>query len=135
MLIGRLWIGCVAAAVAAVAPGLHAEELSGYSGADLYRRFCGSCHGAGAHGDGPVAGSLRSIVPDLTLLARRHGGTFPRDQVRKIIDGRSVRPPHGDRDMPVWGFEFRSATPTDADPGQADQLIERLTDYPQSIQH
>jgi mono/diheme cytochrome c family protein len=109
-----------------------AEELAGYSGADLYRRFCASCHGVTAHGDGPVSESLKLMVPDLTLLSRRHGGAFPADQVRRIIDGRSIRPPHGERDMPVWGFEFRAAG---GDGGQTDQLIDRLINYLQSLQH
>jgi hypothetical protein len=47
------------------------------------------------------------MVPDLTLLARRHGGTFPEDEVRKIIDGRTTLPPHGSREMSVWGCRHR----------------------------
>jgi len=112
-----------------------AEELSGYSGAQLYQRFCASCHGTRGFGDGPVASSLKSMVPDLTQITKRHGGTFPADQVRRIIDGRAVQPPHGTREMPVWGYEFRSAGASDeSGPRSADELIGRLLDYLRSIQ-
>ncbi len=70
------------------------------------------------------------MVPDLTRLARRHGGTFPEDQVRKIIDGRTTLPPHGSREMPVWGFEFRAPEPQQ----NPDELITRLTNYVRSLQ-
>ncbi len=110
-----------------------AEDLADYSGAALYQRFCASCHGKGAQGDGPVAPTLRIMVPDLTRIARRHGGQFPRDQVNRIIDGREVQPPHGSRTMPVWGYEFQTASSGEAHQAPAD-LIQRLTDYLESIQ-
>ena len=67
-----------------------AEELSGYSGAQLYQRFCASCHGTRGLGDGPVAPSINSIVPDLTQITRRHGGDFPSEQLRRL---RTEAPP------------------------------------------
>ncbi len=112
-----------------------AEELSAYNGAQLYRRFCASCHGVYGLGDGSVAPSLKIMVPDLTHIARRHGGEFPTDLVRRIIDGRAVQIPHGTRDMPVWGNEFRSAGSGDPTSGAtADDLVSRLVDYLRSIQ-
>lgn len=112
-----------------------AEDLSGYSGPDLYRAYCASCHGVEGHGDGPVASSLRVEVPDLTQIAHRQGGRFPADQIRKIIDGRTTMPPHGTRYMPVWGGAFRAAA-ADAPQGgaQADALVELLVRYLRSIQ-
>ena len=112
-----------------------AEEISGYSGAQLYQRFCASCHGVSGHGDGPVASSINSMVPDLTQISRRHGGLFPAEQLQRIIDGRAVQPPHGTREMPVWGYEFRRAGVSDAPgPQSADDLVGRLVDYLRSIQ-
>jgi mono/diheme cytochrome c family protein len=114
---------------------VHAEDLSKYTGPDLYRRFCASCHGREGLGDGPVAESLKVMVPDLTRIAKRHGGVFPAEQVRKIVDGLEIHPPHGPRDMPVWGFEFRAADAKNAQAGlRAKELIARLVDYLQSIQ-
>jgi len=112
-----------------------AEDLSAYNGAQLYKRFCASCHGAGGLGDGSVAPSLKIMVPDLTRLARRHGGEFPDDLVRRIVDGRAVQVPHGTREMPVWGYEFRTAGADEPDTGStADKLVSRLVDYLRSIQ-
>jgi mono/diheme cytochrome c family protein len=108
-----------------------AEELAGYSGAELYKRFCSSCHGSGGEGDGPVASTLRVMVPDLTRLAERRGGEFPADAVRRIVDGREVRAAHGARQMPVWGYEFRAAGTTGE---HADALVSRLVDHLRSIQ-
>ncbi len=114
-----------------------AEDFSGYSGAQLYKRFCSSCHGDRGRGDGPVAKGFRIEVPDLTRVAHRHGGTFPAEQIQKIIDGRKTLPPHGTREMPVWGFEFylqnQNAGYTDPQ-RRTDELIARLTDYLRTIQ-
>jgi len=112
-----------------------AENLASYSGMELYQRYCAACHGVEAHGDGPVAADLNVMVPDLTRLAHRHGGVFPVDDVRRIIDGRSVHVAHGTRDMPVWGNRFREAVGNDTQGnGGADDLIERLVEYLRSIQ-
>jgi mono/diheme cytochrome c family protein len=112
-----------------------AENLSEYGGAQLYQRFCASCHGERGHGDGPVADSLKVMVPDLTRITRRHGGAFPADQIRRIIDGRAVQPPHGSRDMPIWGYEFRNAGAGDrGSTASADDLVERLLEFLNSIQ-
>jgi mono/diheme cytochrome c family protein len=81
-------------------PGTFA--LGDLSGAELYARFCASCHGDGARGDGPVAPTLAALVPDLTRISERYG-EFPADRLRQIIDGRSLVPAHGTRYMPVWG--------------------------------
>lgn len=112
-----------------------AEELSSYTGAELYGRFCGSCHGAGGRGDGPVAATMKVEVPDLTRLARRPGG-FPEEQVRRIIDGREVIAAHGRRSMPVWGYEFAGATVAEPDAGAAEAaaLIERLVAHLRTLQ-
>lgn len=112
-----------------------AEDFSTYSGDRLYARFCASCHGAQGHGDGVVASSFRIMVPDLTRIARRHGGKFPDEQIHRIIDGRRTLPPHGSREMPVWGFEFRTQNAEKPDPQHStDQMIQRLTDYIRSMQ-
>ena len=105
-----------------------AQDLSGYqSGESLYRVHCASCHGVDGRGDGPVASSLKVEVPDLTRIARRQGGRFPAEQLRKIIDGRTTLPPHGTRTMPVWGEAFGSEK-------QATRVVELLVQYLQSIQ-
>jgi mono/diheme cytochrome c family protein len=112
-----------------------ADELSEYNGAQLYQRFCASCHGVRGLGDGPVAADLNVMVPDVTRIAHRHGGVYPAEDVRRIIDGRTVHVAHGTRDMPVWGYEFRLAGATDtSSKNSADELVRRLVDYLRSIQ-
>jgi mono/diheme cytochrome c family protein len=107
-------------------------ELTSYSGAELYQRFCASCHGRSGLGDGPVASQLKVSVPDLTRIAQRHGGMFPTEDVRRIIDGRSVHMAHGTRTMPVWGYDFRAGSDTDS--VAVDELVRRLVEYLRSIQ-
>lgn len=126
-------IALILLAIATVAA--RAQDFSGYSGAELYSRFCASCHGAKGYGDGPVAATFKIIVPDLTRIARRHGGTFPEEQVRKIIDGRKTLPPHGSREMPVWGFEFYAQNADKPDSQRrTDEMVARLTEYLRSLQ-
>lgn len=105
------------------------------SGEELYGRFCASCHGAQGRGDGPVAGSFTIEVPDLTLITRRSGGTFPRDRVLRIIDGRHILGAHGSRTMPVWGEDFSRLEIGSPDAERATStVIERLADYVEMLQ-
>ena len=85
-----------------------APEGEAYEQAALdFLTWCGPCHGRSAEGDGPVAVSLRTAPPDLTILARSNSGTFPAEQVRQRIDGRNFPAAHGTAEMPVWGYWFR----------------------------
>lgn len=119
--------------IAAVAA--RAQDYSGYSGAQLYDRFCASCHGVKGKGDGPVASSFSIMVPDLTRIAKRQGGVFPDDLVRRIIDGRRSVPPHGSRDMPVWGYEFQYQNEDKPDAGKrTEEMVRRLADHVRSLQ-
>src|SRR5215470_11808342 len=72
-------------------------------GRQLYLRYCGACHGPQAKGDGVASSFMRPSPPDLTLLAKQHGGEFPLDLVVKKIDGRERPRVHGDPWMPVGG--------------------------------
>ncbi|HEV8332732.1 MAG TPA: cytochrome c [Steroidobacteraceae bacterium] len=100
------------------------------SGKDLYQRFCAACHGAEGRGDGPVAASFKVEVPDLTLIARRAGNTYPRERVVRIIDGRFIIGAHGSRTMPVWGEDFSRIEIGTPDAERATRIvIDRLADY------
>ena len=81
-----------------------AEELT-YGEAE-YLNSCVVCHGEYGRGDGPLADEMRTAPADLTTLSRSNGGEFPYWKVFALIDGRSVVPAHGSREMPVWGNEF-----------------------------
>jgi mono/diheme cytochrome c family protein len=100
-------------------------------GADLFRAYCASCHGTNAQGHGPAAAALRATVPDLTLIARRNGGEFPVERVRRIITGDHVLASHGSREMPVWGPIFHQV---EADIDRGNVRMENLIKYLESIQ-
>ncbi len=116
------------------------REVQSLSGVELYERLCSSCHGAAARGDGPVAPLIKTGVPDLTLLARRQGGEFPAEDVRRTIDGRWDRRAHGARDMPVWGWQLygmssgMSSGDEAVERARVDSMIERLVAYLGSVQ-
>ena len=81
-----------------------------------FESSCAVCHGVLANGDGPLRPFLIKPPPDLTMLARRHGGTFPTRDVTEMIDGRSSVPvgSHGTREMPVWGQVYFESAQEDA---------------------
>jgi len=129
--------GCAALPllVAACAASQYSVQPYEYSGVRLYQVFCASCHGLTGHGDGPVASILETGVPDLTRLSERHGGTFPEEDVRKIIDGRSQPEGHGTRTMPVWAFEFYPDHLSDRIARRhAEATIDRLVNYVRTLQ-
>jgi mono/diheme cytochrome c family protein len=112
-----------------------AADFSALSGSELYHRFCASCHGTRGEGDGPVAGSLKIAVPDLTRIAERHRGEFPDNWVYRVIDGQERLFAHGSRDMPVWGIELWREQGADVRAGAKTQaVIDRLVDYLRSLQ-
>jgi hypothetical protein len=113
--------------------GAHTAQLSG---AELYQQLCASCHGTTATGEGPVASLLKVTVPDLTRIAVRDGGEFPREDLVRAIDGRWDSRAHGTREMPVWGVRFYDLSKPDdaAERARVDAMIERLVDYLESIQ-
>ena len=112
-----------------------AVTLEDYSGEELFGRFCASCHGSQALGDGPVSRSLNVAVPDLTTIARRYG-EFPTGAIRDVIDGRGIdKRAHGTREMPVWGYEFWVEEGGDVTAQRAVRdAINELVEYLRSIQ-
>jgi mono/diheme cytochrome c family protein len=126
--LGALVVACSVNAFAA-------KSLADYSGEEIFARFCASCHGDTAHGNGPVARSLGVMVPDLTKIAQHYGG-FPTQLVRDTIDGRgALIAAHGTRIMPVWGYEFWVEAGADAAAQQEMRTtIAKLVDYLRSIQ-
>ena len=102
-------------------------------GRDLYGFYCASCHGRDARGSGPVAPALRADPPDLTRLALRNGGVFPRLRVEAIVDGRADPPlaAHGSREMPVWGPIFSGL---DGDQAANRARIQNIVTYLETLQ-
>lgn len=119
----------------AAIPGVPAAEQSAPTDAQLYWRFCASCHGTSGVGNGPLASLLKRPPPDLTQLALRNGGIFPAEQVSRAIVDPDKLFAHGSRDMPVWGIDLGWV------PGRAtgarikgEPSLGRLVDYIESVQ-
>jgi mono/diheme cytochrome c family protein len=111
------------------------EESREVAGADLYLRYCASCHGPGGRGDGPVAASLKRRPADLTGLALRAGGHFDEAALMSAIDGRRLVAEHGSREMPIWGAVFQAEHKGEPFQAYVGLLHTRaLVDYLRSIQ-
>ena len=79
------------------------------AGADSFDLYCAPCHGTKGLGDGPVAAALKSRPADLSTLARRNAGVYPRERVIDFISGTGrTLPAHGTTEMPIWGGLFRA---------------------------
>ena len=100
-------------------------------GQEMFRAYCVSCHGLDGKGHGPAAPTLKKPSPDLTLLSKRNGGTFPGGQIRSVLEGNDFITAHGSRDMPIWGAAFRIV---DADPSMVQLKVDNLVAYVESIQ-
>lgn len=102
-----------------------------------YLAACASCHGVDARGGGPVGPALRTPPPDLTLLAWRRGGTFPRDEVIAVLAGERSFAAHGNREMPVWSQRY-GVPGTDGATAIASiyarRRLELLASYLESVQ-
>ncbi|HUK35583.1 MAG TPA: hypothetical protein VLV86_16815 [Vicinamibacterales bacterium] len=83
-------------------------------GVDNFHAYCSPCHGREGKGDGPVATALKRRPTDLTMLAKKNHGVFPRAEVRDYItNGSPDIPEHGSSTMPVWGPTFRALDSSD----------------------
>ena len=103
-----------------------------FNGADIFRQYCASCHGADARGRGPASVALKHAVPDLTRISQRNQGKFPVEQVKKVIAGGEEGPiAHGNREMPIWGPVFHEIE-SDRDLGEV--RLESITKYLESLQ-
>jgi mono/diheme cytochrome c family protein len=115
-----------------------ADDLTRSGEAD-FNMYCADCHGEDGRGNGPRAFGLSIPPPDLTKLAQRHDGKFPREQVIALIDGRASVSAHGSREMPVWGTWFKIEAEeglggAEGDEGSIRKRINVLVDYLTSIQ-
>jgi mono/diheme cytochrome c family protein len=111
------------------------HEQSVESGEASFQRYCAACHGPNAVGDGPSAAALKERPADLTRIAARRGGVFPRAEVQRMIDGRDPVVAHGPRDMPIWGRTFNlELSPGLASEGQVRGQIQLILDYLETLQ-
>lgn len=104
-------------------------------GREVFLRRCASCHGEAGRGDGPAAGALRSPPADLTRIAARRGGSFPKGEIARFVDGRFAVEAHGTREMPVWGQRLGEQIP---EAGVSEEVVRGeigvVVEYLQTIQ-
>jgi len=138
-----LAVAVAVALTAGVPPTLAQDDESAgfavFSGRVTFQRYCASCHGREALGDGNIAQYLRIPPADLTQLSNENGGEFPEERVYEFIDGRLDVRGHGTREMPVWGDVFQSslvesATGEEDGEARAGRIISQLVKYIESIQ-
>ncbi len=125
----RYWI-----VLAALGLGACVEEP--IDGRTAYLENCASCHGASGMGDGPAARGLAVVPPDLTQIAARNEGVFPRNQVMSTIDGLD-RGTHFSAAMPEFGAGDLGETVIVEDQGLGTPVPMKLlvlTEYLESIQ-
>jgi mono/diheme cytochrome c family protein len=133
-LLGTIAVYVLAAAQTPPPPKQPEERhlISSLEGYDLYQAYCAVCHGKTGKGDGPMAGSLKVSPPDLTHIAMRSGGRFPRQRVEQILSGEAAAAKgHGTREMPLWGPIF-SQIAWDQDLGRV--RIDNVAKYLEQIQ-
>lgn len=102
------------------------------SGKTMFKQYCAACHGADAKGRGPATPTLNMRVPDLTALAKRHDGKFPREYVESTLRFGPGFSAHGSAEMPVWGPVFQYLE--NYNEAAVRQRIKNLCDYIESIQ-
>ena len=146
--ITRFGVGCLwaAALIGGPATGAAAQQTTvarvenrpymaivSLAGKDNFDAYCAVCHGRDAKGNGPAAPAMKAAVPDLTTLARRHGGNFNAPTVEYVIrgTGKTPTPAHGVEEMPIWGYIF---DPTLSDRAATALRISNLVKYVESIQ-
>ncbi len=124
----------VIALLLAAIPAFSGEPIDS-TGQENFVRYCAACHGDGGHGDGPVASAIAKPIPDLTQIAARRDGKFPRQIIKNSIDGRWHIDAHGTQQMPVWGYEFWVTEGAgDFSETRVTQILDGLVDYLESIQ-
>lgn len=109
------------------------SAVDGVAGSYAFRTHCASCHGTDGKGEGPMTANLRFQPPDLTLIAKRNGGSFPAERVYRIVDGRNPLKGHGGSDMPIWGDAFKNAD-TGYDEAHAKARVQSVVDYLKTLQ-
>ena len=124
-----LTVGVVAQTKVQVVPAPYTPSDSGKA---MYDAYCASCHGIDGKGNGPAASAMKSPVPDLTMLARSHGGQYPAFSVAEVLRVSRPLAAHGSDDMPVWGPVFSQVSRQDQ--ALIQQRIRNLNMHIESLQ-
>lgn len=111
------------------------NETAIAEGADLYQSYCAICHGEKADGKSNMAASLGARPLDLTEIAKRRGGDFPKKSIAKIISGAENVPGHftGNDAMPAWWDAIKKGEGLE-NSNEVKAKIGHIVDYLETIQ-
>lgn len=118
-----------------VVRSVSAPPIASVEGQDNFKAYCAVCHGTDGRGDGPAAPAMKTPVPDLTQIAKRHDGKFDTQAVEQVIRGTGrtmTTPAHGVESMPIWGDVFRANG--SLDPAVTTVRVRNLVKYLQGMQ-
>jgi mono/diheme cytochrome c family protein len=127
-------IASIVAATAFNAPAFAAGNDDVRDGQKYFMRYCASCHGIKAMGDGPVAKSLSKPPANLRMLSDKYGSPLPAARLADIIDGRDAVRAHGTAEMPVWGERFYAIGQGDRGEKGISDVIGKIVAYLDTIQ-
>jgi mono/diheme cytochrome c family protein len=127
-------IASIVAATAFSAPAFAAGNDDVRDGQKYFMRYCASCHGIKAMGDGPVAKSLSKPPANLRMLSDKYGSPLPAARLADIIDGRDAVRAHGTAEMPVWGERFYAIGQGDRGEKGISDVIGKIVAYLDTIQ-
>ena len=102
------------------------------SGKEMFNAYCAVCHGVDGKGKGPAAPAMKTVPPDLTVLAQKSAGKYPAAHVAAVIRGQAATPSHGSEDMPIWGPLFSSMD--QGHEAQVQQRVTNLVNYIETVQ-
>ena len=104
-------------------------------GQQIYAKECSQCHGATGEGGGPASFGLAMTPPNLTGLAQRNDGVFPRKFVGRFVMG-FLEKDNPSGAMPEFTkVGLRHAYPNGGADGEVLEAdFEDLLDYVESIQ-
>ena len=114
-----------------------AEMPQAADGRELYKENCAMCHGIVGHGDGPIAADLEIAPKDLTTIAERRGGNFPRAEIMSLIDGYTKSDRAGPNMPEFGGLLEGDLVPFDSGDGiqtPTPRKLVALLEYLESIQ-
>jgi len=102
-------------------------------GEQWFRAYCAACHGLDGKGQGPAASALKTAPADVTTIAARNGGAFPRARIADFVaNGKTPVTAHGSSDMPIWGPNFVALAGGSSRP--VSERIDAVVSYVESIQ-
>ena len=113
------------------------EKSARLPGDQLYQNLCAACHNFDGTGNGIACEALGISAPDLTHIADRNGGVFPRRKVGRLIGSYAHGTGQEESVMPAWQPQFyyvRTGWSSFQREAHARNRIYELTRYLETLQ-